>query len=99
MDLGPHPPAKKGLPRTKFGKAILLATKKEGHKYAGIVIDLLLAIVSDRGREILLHERKMILNRIVDQVQAIKLILGMEEWMKTGNPTLEELKCLPTRYN
>ena len=55
----------------KFGKAILVATKKEGHKYAGILIDLLLAIVSDRGREILFYERGMISNCIVDQVQAI----------------------------
>ena len=31
------------FPRTKFGKAILVATKKEGHEYAGILIDLLLA--------------------------------------------------------
>ena len=61
-----------------------------------------MAIASDRGREIiLLHERGMINNRIEDQVQAIKLILRMEEWMKIGNPTLEELNCLPdaNRWN
>ena len=83
------------FPRTKFGKSILVPTKKEGHEYAGILIDLLLAIVSDRGREILIHKKQMNPNCILDQVQAIELILGMEEWMKTGNPTLEELQCLP----
>ena len=85
--------------RTKFRKAILVATKKKGHEFAGILIDLLLAIVCDRGREILLHERGMINNSIEDHVQAIKLILGMEEWMKTRNPTLEELDCLPNAIN
>ena len=65
--------------RTKFGKSILVPTKKEGHEYAGILIDLLLAIVSDHGREILIDKKQMNPNCILDQVQAIELILGMEE--------------------
>ena len=47
-----------------------------------MLLSLLLAVISDRGREIMLNERKITESRIEDQVQMIELILGMEEWMK-----------------
>ena len=83
------------FPRTKFGSSILVTTKKEGHDYAGMLLGLLVALVSDRGKEILFTEREMDENRIIDQVHMIELILGMEEWLKKGQPTRAQLTSLP----
>jgi len=84
------------FPRTKFGSSILSTTKKEGHDYQGMLLGLLIALLSDRGREIMLVQRKMVENRIVDQVHMIELIISMEEWLKKGKPTRRELGILPT---
>ena len=43
----------------------------------------------------MLSERKITESRIEDRVQMIELILGMEEWMKAGSPSYEEVKYLP----
>ena len=84
------------FPKTKFGTSILMVTKKEGHDYAGtMLLSLLLAILSDRGREIMLVEKEIHTTRIEDQVHIIELILGMEEWLKAGSHTYEEVKHLP----
>ena len=72
-----------------------MVTKKEGHDYAGMLLSLLLAILSDRGREIMLVEKEICTTRIEDQVHMIELILGMEEWLKAGSHTYEEVKHLP----
>ena len=38
-------------------------------------------------------------NQINDQVHMIELILGMEEWLKHGDPTKRQLENLPTMIN
>ena len=86
----------RNFPRTKFGSSILSVTKKEGHEYAGMLLSLLVSLLSDRGREIILIERKMNAERIADQVHMIELLLGMEEWLKHGTPTHKQLTLLPT---
>ena len=72
-----------------------MVTKKEVNDYAGMILSLLLEIISDRGIEIMLNERKMSKYRIEDQVNMVDLILGMEEWMKAGSPSYEDVKFLP----
>ena len=56
--------SERNLPRTKFGTYILNTSQKEGHEYAGIVLNLLIAIVLDEEREILFNERSMMKERI-----------------------------------
>ena len=83
--------SERNLPRTKFRTLILNTANREGHEYAGIILNLLLAIISDRGREILLEERKMKPERIDDQIYIFELLLGMEEWLKSGQHTYREI--------
>ena len=61
--------------------------RREAKDFAGMLLGLLIALLSDRGREILLMDRGMDATRIADQVHMIELILGMEEWLKHGDPT------------
>ena len=46
-------------PRTKFKSALLSTTKKCGHEHAGVILCLLIALLTDRGRQICLKERTM----------------------------------------
>jgi hypothetical protein len=46
------------------------------------LIDLLLAMVSDGGRQILLYERTLTQTYVEDQITMCELCLGLEEWMK-----------------
>ena len=66
---------------------ILSVIRRQAHHFAGMLLGLLIALLSDSGREILLMDRGMDTNRIADQVHMIELILGMEEWLKHGDPT------------
>ena len=91
--------SERNLPRTKFSHSILSVTKREAHDYAGMLIGLLIALLSDCGREIIQIEREMNPNRIADQVQFIEIILGMEEWLKHGSPTQEQTEILPEVIN
>lgn len=43
------------LPRTKFKNSLFSTTKKTGHEHAGVCLNFLLAILSDRGQQILLR--------------------------------------------
>ena len=94
-----HRQSDRNFPRTKFGNQILNTAKKSGHEYAGILLSLLLSIISDRGREILFQERKIVESRIEDEVLMLELILGMEEWIKSGHHTREEINKLPYAIN
>ena len=89
----------RNLPCTKFGSPILSTTKKEGHEIAGLMLNILLAMLSDRGREILFIERTIVRKRIEDQVYAFELILAMEEWLKGGYHTCRKIKNLPRAIN
>ena len=91
--------SERNLPRTKFSHSILTVTKREAHDYAGMLIGLLIALLSDCGREIIQIEREMNPNRIADQVQFIEIILGMEEWLKHGSPTQKQTELLPEVIN
>ena len=84
----------RNFPRTKFGTYILNTAKKSGHEYAGIILNLLVASVSDRGREVLFIERKMEHDRIEDQVYMFELLLGLEEWLRGGEHTYKEIDKL-----
>ena len=86
----------RNFPRTKFGSSILSATKKEGSDFSGMLLGLLIAMPSDRGRESLLMERGMEPNRTQDQVHMIEALISMEEWLKHGAPTRRQLAVLPT---
>ena len=44
-----------------------------------MILNLLLAIISDRARQILLEERKIKSEHIDNQIYIFELLLGMEE--------------------
>ena len=64
-----------------------------------MLIGLLIALLSDCGKEIIQIEREMNLDQITDQIHFIEIILGMEEWLKHGNPTKEQVEFLPDVIN
>ena len=83
------------FPRTKFGSSVLSVTKKEGSNFFRMLLGLLIASLSDCGREILLMEHGMEPNCIEDEVHMIELIISMEEWLKHSHPTRCQLAVLP----
>ena len=84
----------RNLPRTKFKNSLFSTTKKAAHENAGVCLDLLLAMLSDRGRQVLLKERTIKEGHIEDQIELFEMILGLDEWLKKGKHSREELKKL-----
>ena len=62
-----------------------------------MLLGLLVALLSNHGKEIIQIEREMNANRIADQVHFIDIILGMEEWLKIVIPLKNKWKI--TRCN
>ena len=69
-------------PRTKFKNSLFTTTKKCAHEQAGVLVCVLLALLSDRGRQICIEERTMADEWIENQVYIIELILMVEIWLK-----------------
>ena len=74
--------SERDLPRTKFKNSLFSGTKKAAHEQAGVLLNLLLAMLSDRGRQIMLYERTIEISFLNDQIKMCELCLGLEEWMK-----------------
>eukprot|EP00980_Cylindrotheca_fusiformis_P022507 scaffold9375_cov100-Cylindrotheca_fusiformis.AAC.1 len=51
--------SERNKPRTKFKNSLFSTAKKAGHEHAGVCLILLVAMLTDRGRQLLLEERKM----------------------------------------
>ena len=83
------------LPRTKFKNSLFSGTKKAAHEQAGVLLDLLLAMVSDRGRQILGYERTLDARFVGDQVVMFELCLGLQQWMKKTSFTRNEVNRVP----
>ncbi len=87
--------SERDLPRTKFKNSLFSGTKKAGHEQAGVLLDLLLALVSDRGAQILQVERTLDYRYIGDQIAMCELCLGLQEWMKKDSIGRAELRDVP----
>jgi hypothetical protein len=80
------------FPRTKFKNSLFSGTKKAVHEQAGVLLDLLVALNSDRGRQILEHERMLDAAFIGDQSAMCELCLGLQEWMKKDSFARAEVR-------
>ena len=80
------------FPRTKFKNSLFSGTKKAAHEQAGVLLDLLVALNSDRGRQILEYERTLDAAFIGDQSAMCELCLGLQEWMKKDSFTRAEVR-------
>lgn len=69
-------------PRTKFRNSLFNNTKKCGHEQAGVLLCVLLALLSDRGRQIYLGERTMSSDFLENEITVIELILMVDVWLK-----------------
>jgi hypothetical protein len=87
--------SERDLPRTKFKNSLFSGTKKAGHEQAGVLLDLLLALVSDRGAQILQVERTLDHRHVGDQIAMCELCLGLQEWMKKDSIGGAELRDVP----
>jgi hypothetical protein len=83
------------FPRTKFKNSLFSGTKKAAHEQAGVLLDLLVALNSDRGRQILEYERTLDPRYIADQISMCELCLGLQQWMKKPSFTRAELRKVP----
>ena len=81
--------SERDLPRTKFKNSLFSGTKKSAHEQAGVLLDLLVAMLSDRGRQIVLFERTIGNAFLLDQITVCELCLGLEDWMK--KPSFQRL--------
>eukprot|EP00980_Cylindrotheca_fusiformis_P016094 scaffold4764_cov84-Cylindrotheca_fusiformis.AAC.4 len=79
-------------PRTKFKNSLFSMAKKAGHEHTGVCLNLLLAMLSDRGRQLLLEERRLSPEFVENQIYATELCLEVEEWLKLESYTREEMK-------
>eukprot|EP00980_Cylindrotheca_fusiformis_P021660 scaffold8510_cov79-Cylindrotheca_fusiformis.AAC.1 len=78
-------------PRTKFKNSLFSTAKKAGHEHAGVCLNLLLAMLTDRGRELLLEERGLHPRFLENQIYATELVLQVEEWFKLESYSREEM--------
>ena len=86
------------FPRTTFSNSLFSDTKKAGHERAGVLLCLLVAMCSDRGRQLLLVDRTLDDRYIENLVLLFEMILAMDEWYKHGEYEWEEIhgKEIPT---
>ena len=82
------------FPRVKFTSSFLSPAKKEGKDYAGILLGLLLALVSEKGRHTLTKNAHATNGSINKLVHTIELILFMEEFLKKGKIKKTKLGAL-----
>jgi hypothetical protein len=87
--------SERDLPRTKFKNSLFSGTKKAAHEQAGVLLSLLVAMLSDRGRQILLYERTISPALLTDQITMCELCLGLEEWMKKPSYTRADVRKVP----
>jgi hypothetical protein len=74
------------FPRSRFS-----GTKKAAHEQAGVLLNFLLAMLSDRGRQIILYKRTIDPSYLTDQITMCELCLGLEGWMK--KPSFTRAEC------
>jgi hypothetical protein len=80
--------SERDLPRTKFKNSLFSGTKKAAHKQAGVLLNLLLAMLSNRaGRQLLLYKRTIDGSYITNQITMCELCLGLEGRKFEGHPT------------
>ena len=79
-------------PRTKFKSPLLSTTKKCGHEHAGVILCLLIALLTDRGRQICLEERTMNENFLDNFVYIFEMVLVMEQWLRDDALPIEDVK-------
>eukprot|EP00980_Cylindrotheca_fusiformis_P015816 scaffold4629_cov75-Cylindrotheca_fusiformis.AAC.1 len=87
------------LPRTKFKNSLFSTTKKAGHEHAGVLLNLLLAMLSDRGRQILLEHRTINEGPLEDKVYLFELALCFESWLRKDVYHRSELENLQEGLN
>ena len=83
------------FPQTKFKNSLFSGTKKAAHKQAGVLHDLLLAMASDCGRQVLGCERALDTRFIGDQIVMCERCLGLQQWTKKTSFTGEEARMTP----
>ena len=83
----------RNFPRCKFVSSVLVATKKNGSNYNDILLYILFDFVSTRGQTIL-TDREMLIATVNKWIYAVEFILALEEFLKYGTPTVNQLKML-----
>jgi hypothetical protein len=81
----------RNFPRTKFANSLFSATKKTGSEQAGVILCLLIAICTDRGRQLLLVDRTLDDRYIENTVTVLEKVLALDEWLKRGVYLYEEI--------
>ena len=69
-------------PRTKFKNSLFVTTKKCAHEQQGVLLCVLLALLTDRGRQICMEERTMRKAWLENQIHMLELILMVEVFLK-----------------
>ena len=91
--------SERNLPRARFSTSILNPKMKEGKDYAGMILCLVLALLSARGRFILTLKRKRerwpgIIRKINARIKHLEFVLFMEEFLKHGGLRMTDMNAL-----
>jgi hypothetical protein len=86
--------SERDFPRTNFKVDILNPKNKEGNHFAGILLSLLLALMSTKGKSTLSNNAFLGAETLEGYINTIELILCMEEFLKKGRLKKNKLKAL-----
>ena len=81
--------------RLTFTCDLLITTKKEGKDWSGIILNLLVAIISQKGKDIMNKMALITDTQVKGQIETLEIILLMEEFLKKCNMEKRNLKNLP----
>lgn len=70
------------FPKTRTRHSHFKSSKRAAHEQQGVLLNLLLALLSDRGRQIMIAERTLSEEHILDHIYMIELAISLEQWMK-----------------
>ena len=85
-----HRQSDRNFPRTKFN-SVLSTTMKEGKDFAGMLVCILVATLSNSGNY---FPKKIDPVAISNQIYFIELVIGMEEYLKHGGIARSDLNIL-----
>ena len=78
-------------PRTTFKNPLFRQTKKTAKEQAGVCLNLMMAMLSDRGQEVMLVERTVSPAFLENQISVFELILQYGEWLKLEKAPMDQV--------
>ena len=86
--------SERNLPRTRLTTDFLSTTMKEGKDYVGMILCLVIACLSRKGKRLLTQHHNIPLDKLRKLVETLELVLFMEEFLVHCNLRKEHIGSL-----